>query len=87
MYNYQKERPYVFTEEGQITFLEIRDRAKELISSSGASTMACLMAGAGDSWERIACVDRLVELGELREIDYGACAGQDRIFIKTQFGR
>ena len=86
MYNYTTERPYVFTEDGQVKFLEIRDRAKELISSSGAATMACLMHVTGDSFQRMACVDRLVELGELREIEHGKCAGQDRIFVATQGG-
>lgn len=82
MYRYQTERSFVFTEEGQVAFLAIRDRANELVAASGAATMGCLMSGAGDSWNRMACVDRLVELGELREIPQEDCAGQHRIFVK-----
>lgn len=45
--------------------------------------MGHAMAGAGESWVRMAMVDRLVELGEIREVKQeGYVAGQRRIFTK-----
>jgi len=84
MYDYKTERPTVFTEEGQRMFLGIRDHAHKLLAEAGAVTCGKAMQGAksGDSWTMLACVDRLVELGELREIAQpGNVAGQDRVFV------
>jgi hypothetical protein len=81
-YNYQTQRQKIFTEEGQRMFLAIRDRAKELLAMSGAVMSGNLMIGSGNSWDMIACQDRLVELGELVEIPNPVSgAGQYRIFI------
>lgn len=38
----------------------------------------------GDGWFMMACVDRLVELGEIREVSKPNCLGQCRIFIKDE---
>lgn len=38
----------------------------------------------GDSWEMMARVDRLVELGEIREITGSNVAGQDRVFVEAR---
>jgi len=83
-YNYQTERPYVFTEEGQKTFLKIRDKANELLKSAGAFNMhSVIRECTGLNWSHMACVDRLVELEEIREIDRGQnCPGQYRIFVR-----
>lgn len=82
MYNYQEQKPKVFSEDGQKMFLAIRDHTKTLLKSAGAADMGHLISCVtGDVWDMMACVDRLVELGEIREIDYGKCAGQHRIFI------
>ena len=83
MYKYQDLKPTIFTEEGQMVFLEIRDTVKKILKQSGAISMGSAMSGAGDSWKRMACVDRLVEIGELKEIKYGECAGQHRIFVDS----
>ena len=85
-YNYQTEKPGIFTEDGQVMFLEIRDRVKRLIGQSGAVRMQEAMSGSvGDSWKMLACVDRLVEIGELLELRYpsGEPAGQHRVFVST----
>lgn len=82
-YSYATERSCVFTEDGQVMFLKVRDRAKELLAQAGAVRCDKLIAaaGSGSSWNMLACVDRLVELGELREVSQSNCAGQHRIFI------
>ena len=82
-YNYTTERPYVFTDEGQRTFLKVRDNVKKLLAESGTVRMDAAMRGiTGDTWETMACVDRMVELGEIREVPQPAGTfAQYRIFV------
>lgn len=83
-YDYATERPALFTESGQVMFLQIRDNAARLIAAAGAVRVQELIRDVGgDSWMMLACVDRLVELGELREVTSPGCAGQDRVLVKT----
>lgn len=84
MYNYEEQRKNIFTDEGQGQFLSIRDHVAELLKSAGAFKMVNAVRGqTGDSWTMLACVDRLVELGEIREITHGVqVCGQDRVFVK-----
>lgn len=82
MYNYQRMRPVVFEEKTQRMFLSIRDRAHQLIRVAGSVTLGHAIADeCGDSWDQMACVDRLVELEELRELDCGQVRAQDRVFV------
>jgi hypothetical protein len=82
-YSYATHKANVFTEDGQIMFLKIRDRAKALLADAGAATADRMMATVtGDSWSMLACVDRLVELGEIAEVpNPHSNFGQDRIFV------
>lgn len=86
MYNYTQEKPKLFTEDGQVMFLKIRDNVNSIIEKSGAIMMENAMRGAsGSSWTQLACVDRMVELGELYEVTKGmSVAGQHRIFTKNK---
>jgi hypothetical protein len=86
MYNYQTEKPKIFTEDGQEQFLKIRDKVQQLLNQSGAVMLQNAISGVcGDSWLHLACVDRLVELGEIREITkQGDVAGQHRVFILSK---
>jgi hypothetical protein len=82
-YNYAEMKSGLFTEQGQVRFLKVRDKAHELLALSGAVRMDKLFVNSGDSWEQLAYVDRLVELAELREVTPdGGVAGQDRVFVK-----
>ena len=84
MYKYENIRPNLFTDSGQRMFLSIRDRAHELLKESGSFRLDAVMMGtSGSSWDMIACVDRMVELGEIREINQPGVAGQHRIFVKV----
>lgn len=81
-YVYANERPKVFTEDGSGMLLKIRDTTKALIAKAGVARCDKMMAGnTGDSWTMLACVDRLVEMGEIHEIpNTMSGAGQHRIF-------
>ncbi len=87
-YHYKDWRDKVFTEDGQVMFLQIRDNAKRLIAQSGVTLSGKIMGGVtGDSWVMLACIDRLVELKELYEIPNNLSkAGQHRIFTGSDFG-
>jgi len=79
-YSYEKEKKWLFTDQGQRKFLKIRDKVSALLKASGAFMMSNVLIG-GD-WECLACVDRLVELGEIREIlQSDGVAGQHRVFV------
>jgi hypothetical protein len=82
-YQYEAERYKLFTDEGQRMFIKIRDKAKKLLSDGGAFMMQHVVSGiTGESWTMLACVDRLVELGEIKELTaQGRVAGQRRVFI------
>lgn len=68
-YDYRTERPFIFTEDGQLMFLAIRDKTKALISKAGAARCDKMIEDvSGSSWSMLACVDRLVELGEIHEV-------------------
>lgn len=68
-YVYEEQRAGILTDNGQRLFLKIRDRAKRLLKEAGAFRLgACIEDCTGDSWQMIACVDRLVELGEIHEL-------------------
>jgi hypothetical protein len=85
-YEYSKERCHVFTEDGQKLFLAVRDRVKMLLSEAGAFDMGHAMprAMAYDSWQAMACVDRLVELDEIIELTKDQkVIGQHRTFVSA----
>ena len=80
-YKFENEKKWLFTDTGQRKFLAIRDKVSTLLKTSGAFMMSHILTG-GD-WECLACVDRLVELGEIREIlQSDGTAGQDRVFVE-----
>lgn len=82
MYNYEIEKQKMFTDQGQRNFIKVRDRAKRLLAESGAFMMfAALEDISGESFEMMAYVDRLVELGEIKEITPAGVIGQDRVFV------
>ena len=84
-YDYNTERAAIFTDGGQRDFLKARDHVRECLKKSGAVRMTeAMSAVTGDSWRSLAMIDRLVEIGELREITPAGVAGQDRVFVSTK---
>lgn len=89
MYDYKKERASIFSEKGQRLFLAIRDQVKNQIETSGAVTMekaSSLPSGIGcaSNFDMMACVDRLAELGEIKEVT-GTGEGYSRVFISNAY--
>lgn len=85
MYNYKEMKHLVFKEENQKDFLKVRDNAQKFLSESGSFTMLSAIRGvSGDSWLLLAYVDRLVEIGEIREITTSPNASaQNRVFVRA----
>ena len=82
-YSYEAEKPALFTEEGSIKFLKVRDNVNKLLDQSGAVKMGkAISVLTGSVWEMMMYVDRLVELKEIVEITNRSAAGQDRVFVK-----
>jgi len=84
-YNYNEQKSAIFTEQGQRDFLKVRDRAKKLLAEAGAFMMfSALKDISGDSWKMMSYVDRLVELGEIREVTPPNIPGQHRVFVSAE---
>lgn len=83
MYSYEKQKEKIFSERGQEVFLQVRDTVNSLLRYSGAFMMNNIFQEVtGDTWFTMACVDRLVELGEIVEIKpENYVPGQFRVFI------
>lgn len=85
MYSYQTQKPNIFTEDGQTKFLAIRDNVHKLLKQSGAVRMSeAISKVSGDTWDSLACIDRLVELKEIRELTSSTVCGQDRVFVSAR---
>lgn len=82
MYDYQQLRPTVLTTEGQKRLQKIRMHIQKVLALAGVITLDKAMAGdGGDSWERLACVHFLEELGEIVEVTKGQdMVMQNRIY-------
>ena len=85
MYNYEEQKPRLFTDDGQRMLLQIRDRINKHLDNAGACRMQEAISGTcGDSWMMLACVDRMAELGEIYELAYPQkVAGQHRVFVRA----
>jgi len=70
-YNYQRERRKLLTNEGQKALLRMSDEARRLLEEKRVFWLEELLGKAslrGDAWFQLALVDRLVELGEIKEV-------------------
>jgi hypothetical protein len=68
MYNYQTERPKLFTENSVEMILKIKKNIQNMVEVSGAVDFCHATKGVtGDSWTQLAALDYLVEKGEIRE--------------------
>jgi hypothetical protein len=87
MYRYEDEKPKLLTDEGQRLFLKFRDDAIDVLGIAGAFRFDAISKRSHyvmDDWLRLACVDRMIELGELRDVTPPGTVGQHRIFISNR---
>lgn len=85
MYSYEAEKPNLFTDQGQRDGLKVRDHVQKCLKLSGAVRMQEAFSPiSGSSWTMMAYVDRLVELGDIREVSGPNVAGQHRIFVSNR---
>lgn len=81
MYRYEDLKPKIFAEENQKDFIKIREDVYKLLKMAGCFKIA-MVNFSGDGWLKLAMIDRLVELGEIKEIKYDDDSfAQDRIFV------
>lgn len=85
MYKYTEQKQNLFTDNGQRLFLSIRDATHRMIKQSGAVMSGQIMdKHTGDCWDMLACMDRMIELGEIREVTNDSVAGQHRVFVSCK---
>jgi len=89
MYDYQNIRDQIFTDRGQRDYLRIWKHVEKMLAKTGAFRMkeiqdAPVSLGKNGGWYRMALVDRMVELGEIRELTPTGTSGQDRVFVTTK---
>ena len=65
-YNYETVKPDLFTERGVEMLMKVKDQVGRLLFTAGAFTMEKVTRTVtGDSWLMLACLDYLVEKGEI----------------------
>ena len=84
IYQYKDQKPKLFTESGQEMFLAIRDHVGRCLATAGAVRMreATSAADSGCGYLMLACVDRMVELGELAEVSDPDTIDDHRVFTR-----
>lgn len=84
MYNYNEQKPFLFTEEGNKMYTKILIKVLNALQSTQLILMADILNNLNsDLWSMMACVDRLIELNLIVEITGSDVAGQNRIFKKV----
>lgn len=86
-YNYEEYKPNLLDKEELRRFLKVRDIVKDEIDSIGMVVMgAVMMRACGDTWKTMACVEMLVEIGEIVETTQkNVTWAQEREFIRNNF--
>jgi hypothetical protein len=68
-YNYQNEKSEFFTENQQKRFIKFRDKVKYLLNEAGAFRMDRVMGEMGSSFQDLAALDYMIELGEIVKLE------------------
>lgn len=76
-YRYEDHRAALFTEQGQVDFIKMRDKVKHLLKTAGAFRMDTVMGTCGGTWDDMAALDRMIELKELVKWSRGGWAQYD----------
>lgn len=82
MYSYEEHRDWINGPDGTRAVAFVLNRVREVMEPAGAARMYALWPSTGDSDTMMAAVDRVVELGVIRELDVTPRpAGQHRVFV------
>lgn len=82
-YDYQTERPTLFTEGGVDLLLRVRDHARRFLQTAGAFTAGKVVdTCCGETFTVLAALDYLVERGDVRCVTpQEHTVGQDWVFV------
>lgn len=86
-YRYEDYKDFTFTDEGQRELIKTRDYAFRMCKEAGCVRALEMInqMGSVSSWNRMAVIDRLVELGDLKEVLQSVQhAWQYKIFVKAR---
>lgn len=84
MYSYKKSKSDACDPDNQLLFLAVRDKAKELTKVSGVFKIRAITTSVeGDVDTTMACVDRLVELGEVVDLTSEGTSQVNRVFASN----
>lgn len=84
MYKYEDMKEQLFTQDGHKISIKIMQIVNSILNKYSCVIMQDAIKGcSGDTWLMMACVDRLVELGELVEISRDGCKCQHRVFMRN----
>lgn len=85
-YDYHTEKAKLFTRDGRVMFERIREKVEWLIKVSGAARMSEIIEGErGTDNELMACVDRLTQVGVLKEVTDEQTLNYHRVFVPADF--
>lgn len=87
MYNYQEEKSRLYTDEGIKMLLKAKDHVQKLLKVSGAARCGEIIQGlgGGDTFMMLACIDKLVEEGEILEVkQVKRVRGQNQIYVSNK---
>jgi hypothetical protein len=80
-YRYEEHREWLASDEGIKAVGQVIRNVEQRLDYAGAAMMCKLWPAAGDSWEMMAAVDRVVALGMIVEVEQAQPpAGQHRVF-------
>ena len=87
-YDYQSQRPALFTEEGVRILIAMRDKCRQMLKQSGAFAASKAMESiTGSSWVMLAALEYMVERGELKKITQHEAWAQHEIYAAGETWR
>jgi hypothetical protein len=69
-YSYEREKAAIYTPEGLKMLVDLRDQIRAKCKSSGAVRFDAI-SFSGDSWTALACLDFMIERGDLKRVTEG----------------
>lgn len=80
MYDYKRQKTELFTEQGMVVLLNMRDKISTALKESGAFRVDKVMTS-GDTWTMLAALDYMEERGEIKKISPPSWAAQHGVYV------